>query len=316
MVLARVCRLSRYPEVASPELRGGAVAIGNFDGVHLGHEQVVRVLLEASGGHSSTVVSFYPHPLRILGRANDVPVITSVREKRARLGQLGVDALYLIHFTSRLAQMSAEEFIEQVLVRALGARTLVMGQDGALGRAREGDLTYLRAKLPEYGIALQVVPTLEIGGVRPGSRSIRSSIGRGDVQGAASLLGRSFSISACVGHGDKRGGALGFPTMNLVVGKRLIPARGVYACRVRIGHAEYKAVANIGTRPTFSGLGERLEVHVLDHDPGSMYGRRIEVFFLERLRDERRFASVEELKTQIALDVAQARVLLDQQRVV
>jgi riboflavin kinase/FMN adenylyltransferase len=305
-----VCRLARYPKDIPASLRGGVVTLGNFDGVHLGHEHVVRSLREAAAGDSCTVVSFYPHPLQVLRRVDDVRHITSLREKRERLGQLGIDILYLVHFTPQLAQMSAQAFIENVFVRALGARCLVVGEDAALGRGREGDISFLQANLPKYGIALQIVPKFDTSAGRPSSRAIRACIAQGDVKGASALLGRQFSISARVGHGDKRGGTIGFPTMNIAAGRRLLPARGVYVCRATIDGIEHPAVANIGTRPTFNGLGERLEVHVLDCDPGPMYGRRVEVTFVDRLRDERRFASVDELKVQIVCDVMQARTLL------
>jgi riboflavin kinase/FMN adenylyltransferase len=304
------CRLARYPQDIPVSLRGGVITLGNFDGVHLGHEHVIRSVHEAAGTDSCTVVSFYPHPLQVLRRADDVRYITSLREKREHLGQLGIDLLYLVHFTPQMAQMTARTFIENVFVKALGARVLVVGEDAALGRGREGDIPFLQANLPKYGISLQVVPKFDTSVGKPSSRAIRALIVQGDVKGANALLGRPFCISARVGHGDKRGGAIGFPTMNIAAGRRLLPARGVYACRATIDGVEHPAVANIGTRPTFNGLGERLEVHVLDHNPGPMYGRRVEVAFVERLRDERRFASVEELKEQIARDVVQARAIL------
>lgn len=312
MDIAHACRLARYPQHVPASLRGGAVTLGNFDGLHLGHEHVIRALREAADKDSSTVISFYPHPLQVLGRAEDVPYITSVREKCERLSHLGVDTLYLVHFTHHIAQMSAQEFIEQVLVKALGARVLVIGEDGALGKGREGDVDYLRAHLPRYGIALDVVPKFDMMGVRPSSRAIRTRIVQGDVRGAEELLGRPLAVSARVGHGDKRGGKLGFPTMNIAVGRRLVPAKGVYVCRAKVRGIEYPAVANIGTRPTFNGVGERLEVHILDHDPGPLYGTRVEISFVDRLREERRFASVDELKEQIARDVTQARGVLAQ----
>ena len=304
------CRLARYPQDIPVSLRGGAVTLGNFDGVHLGHQHVIRSLREAAGGGSCAVVSFYPHPLQVLRRADDVRYITSLREKRELLGKLGIDLLYLVHFTPPLAQMSAQAFIENVFVKALGARVLVVGEDAALGRGREGDISFLRANLPRYGISLQVVSKFDTSAGRPSSRAIRGCIAQGDVKGACALLGRSFTISARVGHGDKRGGAIGFPTMNIAAGRRLLPAQGVYVCKAVIDAIEYPAVANIGTRPTFNGLGERLEVHVLDCKLAPMYGRRVEIAFVDRLRDERRFASIEELKEQISRDVMQARALL------
>jgi riboflavin kinase/FMN adenylyltransferase len=161
--------------------------------------------------------------------------------------------------------------------------------------------------LPSYGIRLHVVDKLDIEGVKAGSRKIRELIEQGDVEAAQGLIGEPFTISARVGHGDKRGSLLGFPTANIAVGPRLIPRRGVYACQVTIGDVCFPAVANIGIRPTFNGSGERLEVHILDFPPRSLYGVRMHVSFVARLRDEQRFDSVEALKAQIALDVQAAR---------
>jgi riboflavin kinase/FMN adenylyltransferase len=188
----------------------------------------------------------------------------------------------------------------------------VVGGDVAVGKGREGNIDFLRRTLPEYGIDLTVVPRLEIAGVKAGSRSIRESISAGLVREAAEIIGEPFTISARVGHGDKRGSQLGFPTANIAVGSRLIPRSGVYACRVEVDGRSYEAVANIGTRPTFNGTGERLEVHILDFEPRSLYGVRIHVGFIERLRDERRFQSLDQLKAQIQVDITDARRILNQ----
>ncbi len=302
--------LMRYPQTVPAALRGGTVAIGNFDGVHRGHRRVLGTLRGVAGQTPAVVVSFYPHPMRVLKPETNLKYISSVREKAEACGANGVDLVYLIHFSRAVAAMSAKEFIERVLVQSLGAAHLVVGGDVAIGRGREGDLTFLQQMLPRYGIMLHQVPRLEINGAKAGSRKIRELIEGGDVISAAELLGEPFVISARVGHGDKRGSAIGFPTANIAVGSRLIPKSGVYACRVTVAGALYKAVANIGTRPTFSGSCERLEVHILDFQPRSLYGKRIHVAFLARLRQEKRFDSVTALCNQIALDISKAREVL------
>jgi riboflavin kinase/FMN adenylyltransferase len=294
-------------------LRHGAVTIGNFDGVHRGHERVISTLRQVAGDRPVVVVSFYPHPVRVLRKGAGLRYISSVREKAERLGALDVDLLYFIHFTRAVSQMTPKDFIQRVLVEALAARDLVVGEDVAIGNNREGNLEYLQRELPAYGITLHVVPKLQVEGSKAGSRRIREAIEDGDVHQAAALIGTPFTISARVGHGDKRGTGLGFPTANIAVGARLIPRRGVYACRVDVDGAVYPAVANIGTRPTFHGSSERLEVHILDFPPQRLYERRIHVAFVARLRDEMKFDSVEALKRQIALDVQAARgVLIDE----
>jgi riboflavin kinase/FMN adenylyltransferase len=299
--------MMRYPQIASESFRGGAATIGNFDGVHRGHERVLEQLRIVAAGAPAVVVSFYPHPLRVLKRDLSLRYISSVREKAERCGELGASLLYYVHFTKQISEMSAAEFIQAVLVKSLGVRHLVVGEDVAIGKNKEGNLEYLTKNLPSYGITLHIVPKLEIQGYKAGSRKIRELIERGDVARAGALIGAPFTISARVGHGDKRGSQIGFPTANIAIGTRLIPRRGVYACRVRIEGKVYNAVANIGVRPTFNGSGERLEVHILDFAARSLYGVRMHVAFVERLRDEQRFESIESLKGQIAADIQAAR---------
>jgi riboflavin kinase/FMN adenylyltransferase len=237
--------------------------------------------------------------------------ISSVREKAERCGALGIDLVYFMRFNASVASMSALEFIEKVLVQSLAARHIVVGEDVGVGRGRQGDLEFLRKHLPAYGIEVHSVPKLMIGGVKAGSRKIREVIQCGEVDTAAELMGAPFTISARVGHGDKRGSAIGFPTANIAIANRLIPKSGVYACLVTVAGITHKAVANIGTRPTFSGRGERLEVHLLDFNPRSLYGVRIHVAFRSRLRSEQKFSSVDELTRQIALDIQRAREVLN-----
>jgi riboflavin kinase/FMN adenylyltransferase len=252
------------------------------------------------------VVSFYPHPVRVLKGDNEPRALSSFREKWEGLGELGVELLYGVHFTKEFSKITAKEFIERVLVDALRAEVLVVGEDVAIGHKREGNLDYLQRELPAYGIALHLVPKLLENGKRPSSRGIRELLLSGDVRGAANLLGAPFTISARVGHGDKRGRQIGFPTANMMCGTRLLPKRGVYACRVNIEGRDYEGVANIGLRPTFDGVGERLEVHILNEHFPSLYGRRLHVSFIDRLRDELKFNSVDELKAQIARDIEDA----------
>ena len=307
MSFAKRVRLARYPRELPEQWRGAAVAIGNFDGIHLGHKAVLGTLEQVAGDRPRIALSFYPHPIRVLRGGDEPRCLSSVREKAERLAELKVQLLYLIHFTKSFSQLSARSFIEQVLVRALGATAIVVGEDVAVGQGREGNLEFLKRELPNYGITLHVVPRFELAGVRTGSRTIRDLVGVGDMRAAAHLMGSPFTISARVGHGDKRGSMIGYPTANIAVGKRLIPKRGVYACYVEVLGASYKGVANIGTRPTFNGRCERLEVHILDIQARSLYGCRMHVSFIERLRDEERFGSVEELKAQIGRDVETAR---------
>lgn len=298
--------LLRYPAPVPAHLRGGIVTLGNFDGVHLGHRHVIEALHQAGKGLPVVVVSFYPHPVRVLRGDKEPRALSSLREKRERFGELGISLLYGIHFTRAFSLVSARDFIEQVLVKALDAKILVVGEDVAVGHKREGNLGYLQTELPKYGIALHVVPQFLSQGERPSSRRIRELLSGGDVRAASALLGAPFTVSARVGHGDKRGQKIGFPTANVMCGMRLLPKRGVYACRVRVGDDDFDGVANIGVRPTFDGVGERLEVHILNQHFESLYGKRLHVSFIDRLRDEKKFNSLEELTSQIKLDILDA----------
>jgi riboflavin kinase/FMN adenylyltransferase len=298
--------LLRFPALAPTKYRGGIVTLGNFDGVHKGHQHVINSLKEIGKGLPATVVSFYPHPVKVLRGGSEPRSLSSLREKREKCGELGVDLIYGIHFTKAYSRVSARQFIEEVLVRALATKILVVGEDVAVGHNREGNLDFLKRELPLYGIALHVVPKFTYNGVRPSSRTIRELLREGQVTQAADLLGAPFTVSARVGHGDKRGQTIGFPTANVATGKRLLPKRGVYACIVEVEGKSYSAVANIGVRPTFHGVDERLEVHVIRQQLGSLYGKRMHVSFVARLRDEKKFNSIDELKTQINLDIQQA----------
>jgi riboflavin kinase/FMN adenylyltransferase len=302
--------LMRYPQVIPDTLRGGAVTIGNFDGVHRGHERVLKQLKAVAGDKPAVVITFYPHPIRVLRPDARLRYLSSIREKAERLGELGVDLVYFIHFSSAVAKIGADDFIQRVLVESLGARDLVVGEDVAIGKGREGNWEFLKERLPKYNISLHQVPRLEIDGVKAGSRKIRELIESGEVKAAADLIGSPFTISARVGHGDKRGSAIGFPTANVAIGNRLIPLGGVYACSVLVAGEAFNAVVNIGTRPTFSGMDKRLEAHILNFPARSLYGKRIHVAFMERLREERRFGSVAELSAQIKKDIEAARVIL------
>ena len=296
----------RYPAQVPEHLRGGVVSLGNFDGVHLGHQQVLAAAKQAGKGLPLTVVSFYPHPVQVLRGISELRTLSSLREKREKFAARGVRLLYGIHFTRDFSRVTADQFIQRVLVEALAAKIVVVGEDVAIGHNREGNLEYLQRALPSYGITLLVVPKLELQGVRPSSRRIRQLLVEGEVKEAAELLGEPFTVSARVGHGDKRGSKIGFPTANLACRGRLLPKRGVYACRVTVKGRSYNAVVNIGVRPTFNGSGERIEVHIPGESLGTLYGERMWVSFLARLRDERKFSSIEELKTQIGVDIVEA----------
>jgi len=267
-----------------------AVALGTFDGVHLGHRRVIETALDT--GPEPTVVTFDPHPRTALG--NRVELLSTLERRLELIGELGVEAALVVDFTLDLARLEPEEFADQVL-RPIGTRTIVAGADFRFGRGRKGDLDLLAG----LGFDVNPVPLLE--GVS--SSGIRELIRAGDVWGAAELLGRPVEVEGIVVSGDARGGTLGFPTANLDVRPDLlVPANGIYA-GATIGH---RAAVSIGTNPHYGGHERRVEAYLLDFS-GDLYGQRLVVQLWERLRDEQAFASEEELIEQIGRDVEAAR---------
>jgi riboflavin kinase/FMN adenylyltransferase len=277
---------------APRELGSGprAVALGTFDGVHLGHRRVIDTALAA--GPEPTVVTFDPHPRTALG--NRVELLTSLERRLELLEALGVQATLVVEFTLDLARLTPEEFAEEVL-RAIGAKVVVAGEDFRFGRGRAGDLELLGG----LGFETKPVPLLE--GVS--SSRIRELVTEGDVEGAASLLGRPVEVEGTVVTGDARGGTLGFPTANLDVRPELlVPANGIYAGAT----GELRAAISIGTNPHYGGRERRVEAHLLDFS-GDLYGRRLVVELWQRLRAEQAFESEDALIEQIGQDVEAAR---------
>jgi riboflavin kinase/FMN adenylyltransferase len=293
------------------ELRGGTVALGNFDGVHRGHAHLLRAAHGARPGAKLAVLTFEPHP-RELFRAEDPPFRLTLGPERAEaLAALGVQVLYEIPFDRAFSQLPAAEFLDEVLHRGVGAAHLACGPDFAFGHRRGGDVAYLTDRAEALGIGLTVVPKLADAQGPISSTRIRRLLQDGYPERAASDLGRNWTVRGVVAHGDKRGRTIGFPTANLPLGGHLEPARGVYAVTARLPDgSSVPGVANIGRRPTVNeGLQSRAEAHLFDWE-GDLYGQEIAVALHTFLRAERKFASFDELRTQIAVDAGQARTAL------
>ncbi len=301
---------------AGPDNRGWALAIGNFDGVHRGHQAVLQAARLGATARSTrfAAMSFEPHPRRVF-RPNDPPFrLTSVREKLLQLQACGVERALLQRFTPAFAAQSPEAFVAAVLVQGLKVAAVAVGRDFCFGRGRAGTAPVLADLLARAGIATTIVdPVISADGTRYASSSIRAALAAGDLTTAAEHLGRPVSITARVQRGDQLGRTLGFPTANLALGDRQPLAFGVYAVTVRLGEREFGGVANLGVRPTVAGTAPRLEVHVFDFAE-DIYGQRLEVTFASYLRAEQRFASLDALKQQITLDAAAARAVLEQRR--
>ena len=293
--------------------RGAIAALGNFDGVHLGHAHLLRTLHAARPDAELGVVTFEPHP-RELFRPDDAPFRLSLSaERHAALAALGVACIFEITFDEAFSRLSAERFVREVLHEALGLRHIACGPDFAFGHRRGGDVTTLAAQAEGLGIGLTVVPPLADSGGPLSSSRIRRALLDGYPERATEELGRPWAVRGIVEHGDKRGRTIGFPTANIPLGRHLEPARGVYPVTVRLPDGEaHPGVANIGRRPTIeSGLESRLEVHLFDFE-GDLYGQELSVALHTLLRAEKRFNGLDELREQIARDSQQARDYLRQ----
>ena len=286
-----------------------AVTLGVFDGVHRGHQALIRQLTELADarGLASGVITLHPAPITVIRPDVRVMYITSLEERIELLRSLGVDAVGPLTFTSELAQVSAADFVA-TMRETLDMRLLVGGPDISIGRAREGNAQWLQENAPSFGFDVAIVDFLDDAGAKVGSSGIREAVAQGDMERAALLLGRPFSLRGPVIRGFERGRTIGFPTANIAVSAdRVLPALGVYVTRAVAGESRYPAVTNIGIRPTFDDdQRPSIETHILDLE-GDLYGKELRVEILHRLRGEHKFVDVAALVTQIAADVEAAR---------
>ena len=292
-------------------LRGATVALGNFDGVHLGHAHVLRAAHGARPGAKLAVLSFEPHPRELFRPDDPAFRLTLSAERAEALAALGVQTVYEMPFDRDFSLLSAEAFVDEVLHRGVGAAHLSCGPDFAFGHRRGGDVGFLAARAEALGIGLTVVPPLVDAQGPISSTRIRRLLQDGYPERAAAELGRPWAVRGPVTHGDKRGRTIGFPTANVPLGRHLEPARGVYAVRARLADGTVApGVANIGRRPTVNeGTESRVEAHLFDFE-GDLYGQEIAVGLHAFLRAERKFASFDELRAQIVADAEQARAAL------
>lgn len=292
--------------------QGSVVCIGAFDGVHCGHRALLGRVRERADalGVQAIAVSFEPIPREFFARSMPVPRLDNVRGKIEQIRAAGIDALLLMRFNAALAAMPAEEFVEQILINRLEAREVWVGADFRFGHARRGDVALLQEMGDAHGFRAEVFAEFSLGDVRVRSSAIRELLAAGEFAMAARRLGRAFRIGGHVVHGRQLGRKLGYPTANIRLGRRTSPINGIFAVHVHgVSSEAMPGVASLGVRPTVNGVEPLLEAHLFDFD-GDLYGRRIDVEFVAKLRDEEKFSTLEAMVEQIHLDAAEARRLL------
>lgn len=285
------------------------VALGNFDGVHLGHQAVIRTVLERSGGGTPTVLTFEPHPREFFSGQTGF-LLTPRAQKLERIKCLGIEQVVVLPFDADLARMSALSFVVEVLQGGLQAKFVSVGWNFRFGKGRAGTTEMLEQFAQQNGLALEVIAEQRLAGQPVSSSVIRETLGRGEVERASRLLGHAYSLEGEVVSGDRRGRSLGFPTANLQVdARKFLPADGVYLVQVTWDTLTRWGLLNIGVRPTFAGRTRSVEVHLLDWED-DLYGRHLRLALLHYLRPERQFSGIEELRAQLEQDRIRALTLI------
>lgn len=296
-----------------PKDHGCVLTIGNFDGVHKGHQRVVSALVARAKALNcvAAVLVFEPQPQELFAPDTAPARLCRLRDKYTLLENLGVERLICVNFTREFASQSAEQFIEQLLVKSLGIKHLIVGDDFHFGKNRAGNFAMLSEAGKKFGFGVSDTASCKMANCRVSSTAIRQALEQDNLVDVENMLGRPYSIIGKVFHGDKRGRQLGFPTANVLLKRRNSPLNGVFAVKVKTNNGTYNGVANIGERPTVAGIRQQLEVHIFDFSD-DIYGQCIEVIVKKKLRQVMKFDSLEALKVQISMDSEQARkILLD-----
>nr|WP_136250162.1 bifunctional riboflavin kinase/FAD synthetase [Ningiella ruwaisensis] len=290
---------------------GCVLTIGKFDGVHLGHQAVLANLVAKAKALSlpSVVMVFEPQPEEVFAPQQAPARLSRLRDKYNALKAVGIDRLLCVHFSHKFAAQSPSQFVHELLLNKLGVRFLVVGDDFRFGFKRSGDFAYLQKAAVEEGFDVVSTQSFRVDNCRISSTAIRDALERGDFKAAQSMLGRPYSISGKVVHGEKNGRTIGFPTANILLKRHKAPLHGVFAVHVSIDGEQYRGVANLGNRPTLSGSRLQLETHIFDFR-GDLYGKRLKVEFIDKLRNESRFENFAALKQQISRDAERAKAVL------
>ena len=291
-----------------PAQRCSVVSIGNFDGLHLGHQKILRAVVERAPAYGAlaAAITFDPHPLKLLRPEQAPPLLQTLKQKISGFRGLGLDAALVLNFTAELAALSPEEFIRTTLAGPLRARVVLVGHSFRFGHKQAGNDKRLQELGKQFGFAVEIVEPVTVDGEVVSSSVVRAAVGEGRVARAAQLLGRPFALTGAVRRGSGRGSTIVVPTLNLAPEQELLPKAGVYATETLVGERVYRSATNVGMRPTFDGQALSVESHLFDFSETVTSGE-IEVRFWERLRDERKFPDAAQLREQIAADLQQTR---------
>ena len=291
------------------------ITIGNFDGVHIGHQALFHEVIEKAEAIDGTSIAmtFEPHPMRVLKQNNHPPLITLYEQKRELIERSGIDVLICVPFTKKFAALSAEEFIKELLIKKIGMKAIIVGKDYTFGKNREGNLAVLKSYATQMGYEVIVAEWIKAASNIPdriSSTRVRKLVMSGEIETARKMLGRHYQIRGLVVKGRDRGGKLlGIPTANINLQDELCPKTGIYAVTVEYRQHQYRGVANIGYSPTFNDNEFTVEVHILDFNQ-NIYDQKIRVNFIKRIRNEKKFSGIDELKSQIHQDIKAARKIL------
>ena len=306
--------INHLDQISEP-FKNAVITIGNFDGVHIGHQALFHEVIEKaeSLGGTSIAMTFEPHPIRVLKQNNHPPLITLYQQKAELIERTGIDVLICVPFTEEFASQSATQFVGDLLVRKIGMKAIVVGEDYSFGKNREGNIELLKSFGPKYGFDVIVANWIKIAKTYPdriSSTNIRNLVIDGEMERAEKMLGRHYQIRGSVVTGRDRGGkVLGIPTANINLYDELCPKTGIYAVTVECREHHYKGVANIGYSPTFKDHEFTVEVHIFDFDD-NIYDEKIRVNFITRIRDEKKFSNISDLIDQIKQDIAAAHEIL------
>lgn len=298
-------KIIRSLESIQNEFRNGSsLTLGNFDGIHVGHQTLLLRTVEKAKelGIPSVVVTYYPNPSVVLGKKPNFKYLSSEKEKEELIRGFGIDYLIVLEFTLELSKMSAEDFLENIMIKTLHAKHIVIGYNHFFGAERRGDFELLNSNKTKHGYTVELREAVLKKDSKISSSLIRGFLDKGEMEEAKILLGRNYHITGIVVEGAKRGRTIGFPTANLKVpSDKLLPSVGVYACFAKFDGKDHKGMVNIGYNPTFDGLGLHVEVNIFDFDE-NLYGKEIELEMVKKIREEQKFDGIETLKAQLSID--------------